>query len=322
MKIARLFQALIPRPGLSIVLWKLAAAVLLALLLFTAVHHTDIAELARMMTHIQLRSMLPLVLLQGLTLLMSTWLWSRPLSYIGTAPFSGLRHFTEIFRINSAASLMESITPSSKLGGESMKLLLIKQYTGQKASSLLAVMVMHKIIVLLPVILLAGISFTFLPLRHSIVLPIAAPGFYQIALLLAALVVFFVFSPVLVRRIRTLRATVRTSLLAELLAVSLLMWLCYPLKYYLAAAILHISIPFQAVILATLGAYCVSLVPISPGGLGSFELTMAFLLQSSGLSFEEGLLIAGIGRLITFWLPLAVSAAVAASYMCVQPIKA
>jgi len=92
------------------------------------------------------------------------------------------------------------------------------------------------------------------------------------------------------------------------LLVSLLIWIFYPLKVYLVCYFLNIEVSLVIIGLATLSAYMISMVPLLPGGLGTYEGGMAMFFTLGGLSPAEGLAIALVSRLTTFWFPLVLSA--------------
>ena len=95
---------------------------------------------------------------------------------------------------------------------------------------------------------------------------------------------------------------------AFLITVSTLIWLLYPLKVFLVTGMLDLNISLRAVAIITFTAYLVSMVPLLPGGLGSYEGTMVLMFSFFGIAPAEGLAAALISRLITFWIPLLWSA--------------
>jgi uncharacterized protein (TIRG00374 family) len=95
------------------------------------------------------------------------------------------------------------------------------------------------------------------------------------------------------------------------LALSSIVWVLYPVKVLLVTQMLGMEMEFVDIATATYAAYLVSMLPLLPGGLGSFEATMALILSAKGMSFSEGLAVALLTRLVTFWLPLGLSAIVA-----------
>ncbi|AUX10799.1 glycosyl transferase family 2 [Halalkaliarchaeum desulfuricum] len=94
-----------------------------------------------------------------------------------------------------------------------------------------------------------------------------------------------------------------------LYALAFLLWVVYPLKIYVVAVTLGVDAGVTVAFVGTYLAYLVSLAPISPGGTGTFEGTLALVYVAAGVPFVDGLSIALLGRVVTFWFPLALSAA-------------
>ncbi|AFG37052.1 lysylphosphatidylglycerol synthase transmembrane domain-containing protein [Spirochaeta africana] len=282
-----------------------------------AVRQTEYHQMRVLLTTLQPRHLLPLVMLQIGTLLITTYLWAGPLSSRDHIRYRGIRHFAEVLRINSAASLMESLTPSSKLGGEGVKLVLLKKYTGMPVHHLTALIVLHKTVVLVPLLVLGVGAMSLIP--HGLPIDRLTLAAVLAGVSLVGITAAVSLIPAARHHLQLIFTScapyARWSLLLRLFGTATLMWLAYPLKYYIAAGIVQTPVPIHIAILATLASYMVSLLPVSPGGLGTFEITMAHVLQFHGTGFEAGLLIAVTGRLITFWLPLLVSALAAASFL-------
>lgn len=99
-----------------------------------------------------------------------------------------------------------------------------------------------------------------------------------------------------------------------LISISTAVWITYPLKVFLVARMIGLEIGFFPITVITFTAYMVSMVPLLPGGLGSFEATMALMFSLNGFSPAEGLTVALLSRLVTYWFPLLLSA-LAAAYL-------
>ena len=95
----------------------------------------------------------------------------------------------------------------------------------------------------------------------------------------------------------------------KILMVSFAIWAFYPVKVYLACHFLGMEVSLLIIAMATLFAYVISMIPLLPGGLGTYEGTMALFFTIGGLSPAEGLAVSLLSRLVTFWFPLLLSAA-------------
>lgn len=114
--------------------------------------------------------------------------------------------------------------------------------------------------------------------------------------------------------LRTSRQLLNSREAPRLLAASAVIWALYPLKVYVVTLSLDLDVSFMVLAASAYVACITGMIPLLPGGLGSFEAGMAFMLTRGGLTVGEGLMVAVLLRAGTFWLPMLISA-VAAAYM-------
>jgi uncharacterized protein (TIRG00374 family) len=247
----------------------------------------------------------------------------------------GKINFGEALSINLTGSFIESVTPSSKLGGEVAKIHLLHRRTGLGHQRLAAVTLVSKLLTLLPFVVFSGLCLAWGMGNRQTVFP-AAVAFLALSAFTGALAwichaktipeeavpqavhrlgVRLRFAPLIRKAFAFLRQAGQESrhLLSHrtrlaFLALISIVWILYPVKVLLVTQMLGIEMEFVDIATATYAAYLVSMLPLLPGGLGSFEVTMAFTLSSMGVSFGEGLAVALLARLVTFWLPLGLSA--------------
>ena len=62
-----------------------------------------------------------------------------------------------------------------------------------------------------------------------------------------------------------------------LYAISFVLWVVYPLKIYVVASTIGVETTLTVAFVGTYLAYLVSLVPVSPGGTGTFEGALALI---------------------------------------------
>lgn len=96
-----------------------------------------------------------------------------------------------------------------------------------------------------------------------------------------------------------------------LLVASGVIWALYPLKVYMVTLSLGLQVSFAVVAVSAYTACMAGMIPLLPGGLGSFEAGMTFMLVTRGLTPWEGLMVAVLLRVGTFWIPMLVFAAAA-----------
>lgn len=282
-------------------------------------------------------SFLILFSLQLATIAAGSWIWHFLLS-----KKARISYFN-VFVINQAASLVESLTPSVKLGGEAAKIYLFRKQTQQSCEHLTGTLLVHKFLTMSPFVLLCILlwvpAFYFFDLPMSFHISMGTSVFLCIGL---GIVCYrrpcptqrplsqdhvkgsnFSFiekskeyfrnilyrSTLFIHQARTSALTLlslRETLI--LFSVSLSIWFFYPVKVYLAIQFLGYEVSFMIIALATLFAYMISMLPLLPGGLGTYEGGMTALLTFGGLSPAEGLSVALLTRLTTFWFPLGLSA--------------
>ncbi len=295
--------------------------ILIALIILALLFASAGDDLLKGASELSLEIIILLFLLQITTLILVAYQWH----YIFKTKIDVNITFNAIFRINLAAKFIESITPAAKLGGESARILLFSRLTGKDAGSMLAGVSLQKTssmlgltIFFLPFILfwpynldlefLSGSNTLFPSLRSGLTL-ITVP---------ALIIVLFLHGKLkdsLANKIKNLYKNTLSSLmdiftvktLFALTFIALLFWGLYPIKVYVIAGELGGEVSLIEAAAATFLAYMVSMVPLTPGGLGSFEAVMALVLRETGMSWEGGVTAAILLRIFTFWLPLLAS---------------
>ena len=291
-------------------------------------------ELGQALSRVSPVAVAVLFTLQLSTLLASAWIWHFLLNRKKSIPFSA------VFLVNQAAGLIESLTPSVKFGGEASKVYLFRQRTGQAYQDLAGTLLVHKFLTMTPFVLLCLVLvlpafFMFeLPQYFYVALAVltvlcaglgflcyggnleerkekplqdaprkSTPGRLEsLKKMPSRVAVFMQQSRLAASRLLSTRQTLAAML------VSLLIWIFYPIKVYLACTFLGLDVHPLIIGLATLFAYMVSMVPLLPGGLGTYEGAMALFFTLGGLTPAEGLAVSLLSRLTTFWFPLLISA--------------
>lgn len=283
------------------------------------------------------KALVTLFLLQLGTLVASAWIWHFLLSRHSRITLG------RVFLINQAASLLESLTPSVKFGSEAAKVYLFRQQTGQTYQDLTGTLMVQKFITLAPFVLLCLL--VFIPALHFFDLPLSFHVSLMALSILAAALGWLCYagpsqvssssppeapkpqrSRLIIVPLEKMQTGIQKTIdflqqarcfasallsprqTSGLLGVSFLVWFFYPVKVYLVCLFLGLDVHPLIIALATLFAYMISMVPLLPGGLGTYEGGMAAFFTLGGLSPSEGLAIALVSRLTTFWFPLVLSA--------------
>ncbi len=229
--------------------------------------------------------------------------------------------FFKVFAVYMTGSFVESVTPSLKFGGEATKVYLLKQQTRVDYQRLTGAFVVYKLLSLTSFVLLFVLSAGVLYRRMALNLLTHA---VTVLVLLAALGGCLLMgrsraasevSPSDARGVSKVRRFISQSLyyartsvaprhIATMLAVWICIWLLYPTKLMIVALSLGLR-PAMVPLAASLYAgYVVSMLPLAPGGLGSFEGSLVFLLGRLAIIPQTALAMVLILRLATYWFPL------------------
>ncbi len=247
--------------------------------------------------------------------------------------------FRDVFQVHLAGNFVESVTPSSKLGGEAAKVYLFRRRTGACYHTLTSFLLVHKYVSLLPFLAICAAFLVAAP--FLIALPAAVyAAFVMLAIPLGLLAWSINRGPRPAGhrpeapglRGRAAKAVDYLATAASrsrelsppaerrsLFLLSFVVWGLYPVKIFLVASLLGIEIGLTLAIAATYAAYLVSMLPLTPGGLGTFEGTLALVLSINGVPFAAGMALALMARTVTFWFPLAISAAATALLARARP---
>lgn len=233
--------------------------------------------------------------------------------------------FIEVLRIHLAGGFVESVTPSSKLGGEAAKVYLFRRRTGMEYQRLTTYLLAHKYFSLIPFLALCIVLLTVATFTYNV--PVLVHASFAVFAGLMAILILMVHRGKVpdgsvkrsFPRIRSAadylrKASCGVQALTEprdrvlLFGLSFLVWGFYPVKIYLTAMVLGIELSLALAVMATFAAYLVSMLPLTPGGLGTFEGSMALIMSVNGIPFAAGVAIALAARLFIYWFPLLVSA--------------
>ncbi|WP_159438708.1 flippase-like domain-containing protein [Alkalispirochaeta americana] len=273
-----------------------------------------------------------LLLLQVLVLGVLCVQWSLLLA--SRAP-SGKASWLSVVAPYLAGSFVESVTPSAKLGGGLTRGLLFQRRFGippRDVALVIAlqatVMVLGAVVVLVPAGMLLGRSaVNLLGISSGISSGISAPALgllpgLGILLLACGGGAFFLVSGSSRLQRRNQKGgsprviARRTLMVATALAAAV--WVLYPVKVFCAAWALGVPVAFSVILVATFSAYLAGLLPLTPGGLGSYEAVMTLVLVRSGVPMDRALAVTMLSRLVSFWWPLALSA-VAGGFLLIKP---
>lgn len=90
--------------------------------------------------------------------------------------------------------------------------------------------------------------------------------------------------------------------------LALFIWSFFAVKAYLVVIFLGVPLSFIEIAVVTYLTYMVGMLPLLPGGLGSFEGSMVFFVAPLGVSVSSGFTLAIVLRFVTFWFVFLISA--------------
>ena len=293
-------------------------------------------EFLSALSHINPGWLIILLVLQFITLLLLVYQWYYILNKKGNISFR------EVLVIYLTGSFVESTTPSTKFGGETARFCLFRKHTRLNNTELSAVICLQKYILMVPFMLISFLT-VFLASGRGLIVPEAVHYTLIITVLAGIFLYLFfrvnkhfnigkqlnfsrilkdyvqVYTPefffnMITKTVRfgqevlsDIKIILKESPGYHLYVISLAVWLLYPLKMYLAASMIGLNTGPAFIILATFVCYLVGILPLTPGGLGTFEGTAGLMFALNGFLFAEGLVVAVVVRLATYWFPLFLS---------------
>lgn len=256
------------------------------------------------------------------------------LQWYMTAACIGKRvSFAKVVHINMVGTFVESITPALKTGGEAVKIMLCRSHADLSGVFSVALVGLQKLLSMVSFVLIniLGIAVYLAKYRGDKTIDalfLMGLCFLLLVLLFATLILFFpktilfVMSKMPIKqpvkaRIQaffnslldiTRFAAKQTKKVGLLFFISLTIWGLYIFKAFMIAYLLNMHIHYVQLWLAVLFSYLVAMIPMLPGGIGSFEAAMVLFLTHYGISPEQSMSLALLIRVITFWLVFMVSA--------------
>lgn len=285
----------------------------------------ELKGLAAAFQSISPMSVVILIILQGLTLGAILLQWHCLASGMGLIlPIRRLIH------VHMTGTFFEGITPSVKAGGEAAKIFLLKG-CGISAGVGTALVLLQKaasLIVFLALNILAAAGLFAAGTRSAG----AIIGGSQLFLMLFCLLLVLLLShpskwsgllsclpagarfkkaaAVLagqmqeaIRGIPSKRQVLSTAML-----LSTFIWMLYGMKAILIAQALGLSSGIFPVVVTAYLSYMAGMIPLLPGGTGTFESACVLLLSAQGVSVPQAIAFSLLLRGITYWLPFGMSA--------------
>lgn len=308
--------------------FKTILAVLATGMLAYLLAKTDLKLLWAHLRQLPLPIMLLLIALQLLTQLALNYQWYRLCK--------SLNMKTSFFRLlvaNSYGVIADAITPGEKVGGEVVRVVQLKRMLGYGTDQSASLTAIQKSISIFALVLLNIAALAALSGRIGFLQAAAAKT--VLILILAALALFLLsmvfytdkinsfmqrlpFNGKTARGIKkwmmgfasdTKQISSQPKRWIFQLLLSFGIWALFPMKLFILVSqytVVNIFVLYAV----TFISYFAAMIPILPGGLGTFEGTMSGLLLVYGLTPEEAVAVSLVFRFVTFWFVVLLSAAV------------
>ncbi len=216
--------------------------------------------------------------------------------------------------MNFIGTFFESITPAMKSGGEGFKLLYLKKLNITLAQST-PILLSQKVVSFSCFILLTlfGLVGTLTTLSQTI----QTTTFIGILLIVIFIIGLLITGMIMVKKtgqnnfISTFKDTLSLIVFelkkhkiqfTILVLISFSIWILFALKFLLITQQFNLSLSISEIASLTYIPYTIGLLPLSPGGLGTFEATMTYLLSPLFTTYTEALTITLIFRFFSHWL--------------------
>lgn len=307
----------------SIILQIVGYIVIIALIVFLVLT-TDINEIIESVKLLDIRILFVLFGLQIVTqfLLLLQWL------FISKKVVGSKVTLRQILYIFTRGTVVEAITPGAKIGGEVTRVYYLKKDCGASTENACNVVIIQKSISMSVLLTICVASFFYLNtlLANFISIPIriiiAVVSIVLIFLMLWLLFFSSQLSNFLSKRkskalLKIGNFATKYSLATNTLGrgswllqftLSLLIWGLFPFKMVVLAKAMGIELSTIVLLAITMTSYMMGMLPLTPGGVGTFEGTMISLFILLGVTSAVSVTATVIFRFVTFWFVVLTSA--------------
>lgn len=240
-------------------------------------------------------------------------------------------NFGKTLHLLTTGSVIEGITPGAKIGGEATRLYYLKKNFNCTTDMGVNIILIQKSISMSVLFTICVSAFIYLSTIISMNFSlwtqwiVIGTCISIIAFLLGVL--FFTSSLIQLLEKRKEKFLIKLTewvksyakavkMLTPLqwrsqFGISIIVWLLFPIKMYFLTQSLLIDMNFFMVIGITMTAYMMGMLPLTPGGIGTFEGSMVALFILVYGNAEENIslffTVAIVFRFITFWFVMLIS---------------
>lgn len=279
--------------------------------------NTNFNVLVREIQEIKPKIIVQLIALQIITQLLLGIQWHRIANKI-TIKTS----FFDMFYILSSGNVIEAITPGAKIGGEATRLYYLKKELKVDTNQAINIILIQKCISMSVLFTLCIVSFMYIStnLNFAIGNRVVICVISILLILMLICLLFFAdniskicsksekkYLKKIVKFAENYAKSTKMISLSEWILqffISTLVWVLFPFKMVILAESMRIGMSHEIIVAITMTSYMIGMLPITPGGIGTFEGTMISIFTLLPVCNEEAFTATIVFRLITFWFVL------------------
>ncbi len=229
--------------------------------------------------------------------------------------------FSKISYVFTKGSVIEAITPGAKIGGEATRLYYLKKILNAPTDKAINIILIQKSISMSVLMLVCIVC--LMDLSRHIKKLIGLPFQIAIMAIFLSLVLLMITSLLFSSRVSTLLSKSENTFVQKInkfilsysksvisigkkewiiqFLISIMVWVLFPVKMYILVKSFDLNLDLELTTAITMTSYMMGMLPITPGGLGTFEATMLALLSVFTTRNGVGVAITIIFRFVTFW---------------------
>lgn len=294
----------------------------LGLFSYFLIREVDFHQLYLHLNKVPTQVMVLLLFLQLLTQLLLGLQW-----YLISKKIATNTTFSKIMLILTMGSVIEGLTPGAKVGGEVTRLHYLKREFSCTTVQATHIIIIQKSISMSALMLVSLYAFLYL-MRHVRHFIPQSQQYITLALTFTCIIFFLsciFFSGALATlfqrsKLKMLRKL--SSVLSEYhknisrlnlpeimiqFLISFCVWLLFPLKMVILVASFDIHVNPVLLFCFTMTSYMIGMLPLTPGGIGTFEASIVALFSLLPIPTELSFSIALVFRFVTFWFVIIAS---------------
>lgn len=277
---------------------------------------------------VELKSIIILFIMQIITMALINLQW-----YLVFKAMNLKVRLKTVIDINMTGTFFENITPAVKAGGEAAKVLILKKNKISSGESVAAV-TFQKIISMSSFLLLSTFSLLWFlgsvtldsGYRNGLILSFVA--FISLIFVIIGMIIWILKDesnlenlPSILKKHKNMIYSFKTDFKKAFVSIpkdkktilvhtllSFLIWIFFPIKTYYIFRVMGIDLGFHVAAIITYLTYMIGMLPLLPGGMGTFEGSMALLLTPFSVALDISIASALILRFVTYWLVFLISA--------------